>query len=171
MAAPNWVLTLSYWLHMIATVVWIGGLAALTLFVLPAAKRTLQSQPYTALLDKLQNRLQSIGWFSLAVLVVTGMFQLSSSPSYKGFLIIQNPWAWAILLKHLVIGVMIVISAYLSWGLYPELGRLSLLQSKGALNNNSLLERLQYRQLIFMRINLAIGVVILALTALARTSS
>jgi uncharacterized membrane protein len=170
MTAPNWVLTLSYWLHMIATVVWIGGLAALTLFVSPAAKRTLQSQPYTVLLDKIQNRLHSIGWFCLAVLVVTGMFQLSSSPSYKGFLVVQNQWAWAILLKHLVIGLMVAISAYLSWGLSPELTRLALLQSKGALKNNSLLERLQNRQIIFMRINLAIGVVILALTAWARTS-
>jgi uncharacterized membrane protein len=77
---------------MIATVVCVGGLAALTLFVLAAARRTLQSLPYSVFLNKIQNRLQSIGWFSLAVLVVTGMFQLSSSPSYQGFLVIQNQW-------------------------------------------------------------------------------
>jgi hypothetical protein len=66
---------------------------------------------------------------------------------------------------------MVEISAYLSWGLSPGLARLTLLQSKGVLKNNGLLERLQNRQLFFMRINLVIGVVILALTAWARTSS
>ncbi len=171
MTAPSWVLLLSYWLHMIATVVWIGGLAALTLFVLPAARRTLQPQYYAVLLEKIQSRLQSIGWFSLAVLAVTGMFQLSSSPSYKGLLVIQNQWAWAILLKHLVIVVMITISAYLSWILSPNLARLTLLKTRGALKNDSQLEALQNRQLIIMRINLAIGIIILALTAWARTSS
>ena len=171
MTAPGWVLLLSYWLHMIATVVWIGGLAALTLFVLPAAHKTLQSQHYSVFLDKIQTQLQSIGWFSLALLAVTGMFQLSSSPFYKGFLVIQNQWAWAILLKHLIIVIMVTISAYLSWGLSPNLARLTLMQTRGALKNNGLLERLQNRQLIFMRINLAAGLVILALTAWARTSS
>jgi uncharacterized membrane protein len=170
MTAPGWVLALSYWLHMIATVVWIGGLAALTLFVLPAARRILQSQHYSLFLEKIQNRLQSMGWFCLVVLAVTGLFQLSSSPSYKGFLVIQSPWAWAILLKHVVIVVMVAISAYLSWALSPNLARLTLLQVQGVSKNDVLLDRLQNRQLILMRINLAIGVVILALTAWARTS-
>ncbi|MDR3574816.1 MAG: CopD family protein [Anaerolineaceae bacterium] len=170
MTAPGWVLLLSYWLHMIATIVWIGGLAALTLYVLPTAQRELQSQSYSEFLEKIQNRLQSIGWFSLVILAVTGLFQLSSSPAYKGFLVIQTQWAWAILLKHLVIVIMVAISAYVSLWLSPNVARLTFLQTKRALKNNGLLERLQSRQLIFMRINLAIGVIILALTAWARTS-
>ena len=31
MSIPFWALSLTYWLHMLATVVWIGGLAALAL--------------------------------------------------------------------------------------------------------------------------------------------
>ena len=34
---PTWVLALSYWLHLIATIVWVGGLALMALVVWPAA--------------------------------------------------------------------------------------------------------------------------------------
>ena len=30
-ATPSWIITILYWLHMLATVIWIGGLAGLLL--------------------------------------------------------------------------------------------------------------------------------------------
>lgn len=38
---PAWALALSFWLHLLATVAWIGGLAAIALLVLPSARRSL----------------------------------------------------------------------------------------------------------------------------------
>src|SRR5512146_1974671 len=105
-AAPTLGITIAYWLHMLATVIWVGGLAALSLFVLPSARKVLDPSAYGALLTQLQSRLQPVGWFSLAVLTVTGLFQMSDNPFYKGFLAISNSWAMAILIKHLVVGGM-----------------------------------------------------------------
>ena len=96
-AEPQLVLSLMYWLHMIGTVVWIGSLASLALLVLPAARRTLSPAQADTLLAQVQARLLSTGWFSLALLTGTGLFQMSSNPNYQGFLAIANTWAVAIL--------------------------------------------------------------------------
>jgi len=169
-ATPPWIITVLYWLHMLATVVWIGGLAALSLFVLPAARSALTSEHYTAFLLRLDARLQRLGWFCLVVLVGTGMFQMSAHPRYEGLLAITSPWASAILIKHLVIGVMVVLSAYLTWGLLPALNRMALLRQAGKLGDTTRFEALQRRETWLLRANLVIAVVILFLTALARTS-
>lgn len=169
-SAPAWALTLAYWLHMLATVVWIGGLAVLALVVIPAARKTIPGETYAAFLGQVQNRLQSIGWFSLAVLAVTGMFQMSSSPFYEGFLAIQNTWSWAILIKHLAIGVMVLFSIYATWGITPALRRLALLQSAGKQVDAAALARLHAREDLLLKLNLAVSVIVLALTAIARSA-
>src|SRR3990172_11222963 len=110
---PTWALSMAYWLHMLATVVWLGGLAALILFVLPTARRNLEAQAYSRLVEKAQRRLDPLAWLSVVVLVGTGLFQMSASPNYEGYLAIRNRWAAAILIKHLVFFGMVAVSAYL----------------------------------------------------------
>ena len=164
----DWGLSIAYWLHMLATVIWIGGLTTLALLVLPAAQRALQSQAYATLLAEIQKRLDPLGWFCLAILMGTGLFQMSSNPNYQGFLAIDNRWALAILVKHGVFILMVAACAYLTWGLLPELRRLALRQAQG--QDVTGMARLQRRNLLLLRINLALAVLILALTALARVS-
>ena len=67
MDTPIWALSIAYWFHMLATVFWIGGLAVLSLLILPAARKTLDAQSYAALLDEFRRRLDSLGWFSIVV--------------------------------------------------------------------------------------------------------
>ncbi len=169
-ATPTWVLTFAYWFHMLATVVWIGGLAALSLFVLPAARRAMQAESYAAFLAQANARLQSLGWFSLSILVVTGLFQMSANRSYEGFLAIHNNWARAILAKHLLIGLMVLVSAYLTWFLHPNYQRLVLRQSKGLSTNSAQLQALQRRETVLLRLTLGISILVLVFTAIARVS-
>lgn len=169
-AIPVLGLTVAYWLHMLATVVWIGCLASMAVVVLPAARSALDQSGYRALLAQLQSRLQPISWFCLIVLGVTGMFQMSSNPSYEGLLAITNDWATAILIKHLVIGLMMMISGYLTWGVLPALRRHALLQAMQNINNESDLKRLEQREKFLLNINLLLSVAVLALTAWARAA-
>ncbi len=164
------VLTIVYWLHMLATVVWIGGLAGVSIFVLPAARRTLDAKAYGALLTHMGSRLQQVGWFSLGVLVGTGMFQMSASPFYKGFLAITNNWAIAILTKHLVVGLMVLVSGYVTWGLLPRLQRMALLLAAGRPVSDEQVRGLQNQETWMLRLNLALSVLVLLLTAWARSS-
>jgi uncharacterized membrane protein len=166
MISPDWGLSIAYWLHMLATVVWLGALAALALVVLPAARRTLDSSAFAALLNSLQKRIDPLGWFCLAVLAGTGMFQMSSNPNYEGFLVVDSSWGVAILIKHLAFGVMITASAYMTWFLMPELRRNALRQSQGQVTDSAL----ERRSMRLMNLNLILALIILALTAIARVS-
>jgi uncharacterized membrane protein len=173
---PLLALSLTYWLHMLATVVWLGGLAALSIFVVPSAQGSLESSAYSRLLEAIQRRLDPLGWLCLAVLVGTGLFQMSANPNYQGFLAVNNRWAVAILTKHLVFFVMTALSAYLTWGLLPALRRAALRQSR--INEDRLvnpenvtqMQRLKRREAQLLRLNLFLGVIVLALTAIARSS-
>lgn len=171
MHIPPWGLSIAYWLHMLATVIWIGGLAALGLFVLPAARRALDEPAYAAFLSALQTRFDPLSWFSLTLLAATGMFQMSANPNYNGFLAVDTAWAYAILVKHLLFFGMTGLSAYLTWGLLPQLRRLALRRAKTGDLPAAEAARLERQQLRLMQLNLALGIVILALTAIARSAS
>jgi len=153
---------------MLATVVWIGSLAAISLLILPVARRTLDARAFSAFLGGLQQRLDPLAWLSLVVLLGTGMFQMSASPHYSGFLAIRGQWAIAILTKHVVFLGMMALSAYVTWGLLPELRRVALRQASG--QNVPEAEKLLQREISLMRLNLILGVIILALTAIARAA-
>ncbi len=170
MPIPHWALLVSFWLHMLATVVWIGGLVAMAVLVLPTARKTLSAEAYSAFLGPLQQRLQWLGWMSLAVLTATGMFQMSASPNYEGVLAIANPWALAILIKHIAIGGMVLVSAYLTWGLGPELRRLALRQAQKASVSPEELATIRRKEQSMFWINLGLAIVVLALTAWARSA-
>jgi uncharacterized membrane protein len=158
---------------MLATVAWIGGLASLSLLVLPAGRRTLAAADYARFLSGLQRRLDPLGWLSLAVLTGTGLFQMSGNPNYHGFLSIENRWAVAILLKHIVFLGMTGVSVYLTWGLLPRLQRLALRQAARRADpaaEDLQSQGLQRQETLLLRLNLALAVLVLALTAIARAS-
>jgi uncharacterized membrane protein len=163
-------LTIIYGLHMLATVAWVGGLAAFAIIILPAAEKGLPAERYHPFIARASHRLQQTGWFSLAVLIVTGMFQMSAHPQYEGFLAINNTWSLAIFVKHIVIGAMVVVSAYTTWVLNPAYQRLALLSAKGLPVDEELLARMKHREVVALRLMLMIAVIVLALTALARVS-
>ena len=164
---PSWVLALIYWLHMLATVTWIGSLAAINLLVLPASQRTLKLVDQLSFISALQKRLEPIAWFSIGLLVVTGLFQMSTSPHYDGFLSLSTQWSMAILIKHGLGVVMVVVSAIQTWEVIPAIHR-TLMKKESA--NAEELARLQRREVILLRMNLIFSTLILGATAFARAS-
>jgi uncharacterized membrane protein len=167
---PAWVLSIAYWLHMLATVTWLGGLSAMAFLMLPALRRSLNADNTSVFPNQLQNRLNRLGWISLVVLSATGMFQMSSHPQYQGFLAIENNWATAIFIKHVVISLMVVVSAYLTWGVMPALNRLVLKRAAGKPVDAELAARLERQEQRLMWISLGFAVIVLALTAWARAA-
>jgi uncharacterized membrane protein len=161
-------LAAAYWLHMLATVSWIGGLVSLALIVIPAAQRTLDAGAYAQFLGRVQERLQQVGWMSLMVLGATGMFQMSANPNYGGFLAIENRWATAILAKHAAVLLMVVVSAYVTWGLFPQLKRTAILRAAKKPVDEDAEKQLLARERLMLRLNLVLAVIVLALTAWAR---
>jgi uncharacterized membrane protein len=167
---PALFLAAAYWLHMLATVAWLGGLSALALIVLPSAQKSLDAAAYSKLLGRIQERLQLVGWLSLSILGATGMFQMSANPHYNGFLAIDNPWAVAMFAKHMAVLVMVVASAYGTWGLLPALRRLALLRAAGKPAGETEVARLARREKLLLSVNLVLSILVLALTAWARSA-
>src|SRR5512142_761380 len=97
-APPTWALALTFWLHLFATVTWVGSLAGVSLLVLPAMQRSLESETQLVFIEALQKRLEPIDWFSMSLLLLTCLFQMSVNPHYDGLLATSTQWSIAILI-------------------------------------------------------------------------
>lgn len=166
---PTWAIAFVFWLHMLATVTWLGGLAAIAILVLPTAKRVLKPADQLAFLEGIQKRLEPLAWFSLATLVATGLFQLSINPHYDGFLSTTGQWSLAILTKHIMVVLMIVVSAIQTWEVLPAIRRGLLRIEKGQASEEEV-KRLQKQEILLLRLNIGLSILILAATAFARAS-
>ena len=164
---PSWVMAIFFWLHMLATVTWIGSLAAINLLVLPASQRTLKLADQLSFIAALQKRLEPLAWFSMGLLVVTGLFQMSANPHYDGFLSTSTQWSLAILVKHSLSAIMAVVSAVQTWEVLPAIHR-TLMKKETAKADE--LARLQRREVILLRTNLLLSALILGATAFARAA-
>ena len=166
---PTWALALVFWLHLLATVAWLGGLAALAILVLPVAKHVLKPADQLAFIEGIQRRLEPMAWFSLSILIATGLFQLSVNPHYNGFLSTTGQWSLAILTKHTLVVIMIVVSAIQTWEVLPAIRRGLIRIEKGKMDAAEVI-RLQKRETLLLRLNIGLSILILAATAFARAS-
>ncbi|NWF64574.1 MAG: CopD family protein [Chloroflexi bacterium] len=168
MPAPSTtVLAIIYWVHMLATVVWIGSLAAINLLFLPAATQTLKLADQLSLVTALQKRLEPLAWFCMGVLVVTGLFQMSASEHYDGFVSVSSQWSLSILIKHGFALLMVVVSAIQTWETLPAIQRILLKKDKV---DEAELSKLQKSETLLLRVNLLLSALILGATAFARVS-
>ena len=91
-------LAISQFFHLLATVVWVGGLVILAVLVWPESRRTMAESPALySFLSRLRQRFLPLTHLSLAVLLVTGLFQMTANPNYEGVLQFANEWSQVIL--------------------------------------------------------------------------
>jgi len=165
---PTWALALTYWLHLLATVTWVGSLAGISFLVLPAMKRSLAPDTQLVFIEAMQKRLEPIAWFSMSLLLLTGLFQMSINPHYDGFLCTSTQWWLAILIKHLLGIIMVVVSAIQTWEVIPAIRR-AIVKSKKTKDADEL-EVLRRREVLLLRMNFGLSILILLATAFARAS-
>jgi uncharacterized membrane protein len=164
------VLTAAYWLHMAATVVWIGGLFYQSALLYPLLAKASWTAETIGLMDRLRMRFNPLSWLSLVILIGTGLTQMAGNPNYGGLLVLQNRWSQAMLVKHIAVASMTFVAAYQTWILQPRLTHALLRQTR---EEEQLLEStLQSTRRIgrSIRLNLGLGFLVLALTAIARTA-
>lgn len=158
-------LALSLFVHLIATVVWIGGLLVTVLLVWPEMNRVLEQQPALyRLLTRLRQRFFPVSHLSLVALIVTGLFQMTASPFYDGFMTFDNAWSQIMLAKHILIVLMVIVGLLLQYGVAPALERVSLLREKEK-GDPQEQQQLRRREVILTWMNVALGVLVLALSA------
>jgi uncharacterized membrane protein len=94
-------IALSYWLHALATVVFLGHFVLLAVLYLPA----LADNP--AALSTISKRSRWWLYASLLVFILTGVYLMFVDPGYLGIGNFNNFWSVMMLVKHLLIVGMI----------------------------------------------------------------
>jgi len=162
-------LAISLFFHLVATAVWIGGLLLTVILVLPETRRAMGKSPaLLELLTRIRQRMTPLFNLSLAVLVTTGMFQMSLDSNYDGVLQITNEWSRVMLMKHIAIVGLVVVGVLLQFGVAPALERTALLVERGK-GDAALLTRLRRREALLSWVSAALGVLVLAFSAWAGT--
>jgi uncharacterized membrane protein len=164
---PTWAIALTYWLHLLATVAWVGSIVATSILFLPAANKALKPVDHLALIDAMQKRLEPIAWFCMSLLLLTGLFQMSINPHYDGFVSTSTQWSLAILIKHILGIFMVVASAIQTWEVIPAIRRILINKKKA---DEAQVIQLQKRETLLLRINFGLSILILLATAFARAS-
>lgn len=126
------VLAISLFFHILATAIWIGGILLITALVFPEINRALADQPaLRQLLLRIRSRFAQISNLALAVLIVTGLLQMTADPHYDGLLQLDNEWSRVLLIKHILILLMALAGLWLQFAVAPALERASLLLQRG----------------------------------------
>ena len=104
------VLSLSHFFHLLATVVWIGGIFMVLLVILPGAKTSLESPPMTGkLMKEITRRLTPMVNISILVLIITGPIIGHLGKNMTNPLQFYNHWTPIMGVKHLLVLSMVVI--------------------------------------------------------------
>ena len=161
---PFWALALSYWLHLLATVVWLGGLTLMALVAWPAVRSQVMTFEQWAVLRR---RFAPWANISLVVLWITGFLQMTADSNYEGFLVVRTLWAQAILIKHLAIFAMMGFALYIQWRIHPALERVNLLAEKKPELAQAERQSLAQQEIRLLRLNLICAAAVLLFTAIA----
>ncbi len=140
------------WVHVLAAIVWVGGMVFLVMVVAPYARK-LPAEQRREIFEQLGRRFSTLSWGCIAVLLVTGIGNLIErglewSPAF----------ARALGVKLLLIGVMVLLAAFHDFVLGP---RSAALAADPARANEAQAARV--RASWIARINLALALVVLLL--------
>jgi uncharacterized membrane protein len=143
----------SYWLHAMATVIFIGHYVLLAGIYLPAL--SIDGKALSAI-SKL-----SRWWMyaSLVIFMITGIYLTFVDPNYQGIGNFTNFWAVMMLVKHLLILVMIGLGFW-----YNAILRVGPMMS----SNNPEQAIARFRN--YVNVMAVCGVLVLLLTALAQVN-
>lgn len=152
MAMSQILVSVSYWLHTVATVIFIGHFVLLAVLYLPAL-----ADDGTAL-SRISRRSRYWLYASLIVFAVTGIYLTIVDPNYAGIGNFDNFWAIMMLVKHILILVMIALGFW-----HNAILRVGPMMIS---NNNSELGVARFRN--HVNVMAICGVLVLLFTALAQ---
>lgn len=157
------VLSLSHFFHLLATVVWIGGIFMVLLVILPSARATLEPPAMGGLMKEITGKFTLLANASILVMVITGVIIAVYKEKFGGFLHVGDFWNGALVFKHLLVAVMIIIHFYRGLVLAPRIGGLSA-QAAGSPSLPSQIAGLQRFSLNLVKVNFVLGMIVLLVT-------
>jgi uncharacterized membrane protein len=118
----QWIVSLSHFLHMSGTVVWIGGIGMTLLVILPGSKTALESAPLVGkLMKEIGQRFTPPANMSILILIISGFILLYANRNSTSFGDLLNSWNILVLSKLAVVAVMVCIHFYRGLVLHPKI--------------------------------------------------
>ena len=154
----NILVSLSYWLHSLATVVFIGHYLLLALIYLPALSKQESINNAGVVLSTFSKRSRVWLYGSLLIFLITGTYLTFVDQNYLGIGNFGNPWAILMLVKHILILGMVGMGFW-----YNALMRVGPLMSSNTGATQAISRFRQYSNLMAI-----IGALVLLLTAISQ---
>ncbi|GAB1422024.1 hypothetical protein MASR2M15_22310 [Anaerolineales bacterium] len=160
---------LSLFVHILSTLIWIGGLWLTILLVWPELRRALENKDaFYQLLSRWRKRFFAVSNLCLVALIATGLFQMTADPYYNGFIQFDNDWSKVMLAKHGLIVLMAIAGLVLQFIVVPSLERQSILLQKDG-NNKTEWQRLRRQEIILTWLSAILGFFVVGLSVWAAT--
>lgn len=156
------VLTLSHFLHLLATTLWVGGILMILAVTLPSAQATLTPAAMTGkLMGEISMRFSWLANISIATLAGTGIAIYWVDDKFTTVMDLNNSWNIVILFKIICFSLMMVIHLYRNLVLNRKI------INSSTIGNEQETAKLKGLSLNLVRTNCALGLVILLLAAIA----
>ena len=153
------VLTVSFmWLHLLATIIWLGGIAFILLITIPAARNVLRGEA-GGLMGEVSRRFTPLANSSIFLLLLTGIFLMAINGNISAELL-RGGQGTAMLLKILLFLLMAGVHFYRGKVLAPRIAKTQPEEEK---------TRLQKLSLSLVWLNLGSGLAVLLLSAFVAT--
>jgi len=151
----TFLVALSTWLHVLATIVMIGYFLFTTLIYLPVFERRMKAPDLRDLLEQVSARLRPFFGGSLLIFLVTGTHLMLINEKYLGLgSFFGNSWSTLIVIKHVLVLPFLVLAVFSERAYLSQISD----QKPQALK--------QFRWAV--NINAVLGLVILLLTSIAQ---
>jgi uncharacterized membrane protein len=150
------ILAAASWLHLIATVIWIGGIAFILFIAMPSARQVMGADA-GKLMGEVSKRFTPVANYSIAILVLTGAVMAVLNNRFSSSAIPENNWIIVLAVKHILVLTMIVIHFYRGRILAPKIMKMEPEPRKVALQNLSI---------NLVKANFGLGLMVLLLSAI-----
>ena len=127
----------SYWLHLIATVIWIGGITFILFIAIPSAKQVLGVEA-GKLMGEISKRFTPVANYSIILLIVTGAVLTAVNKQFSGIGNFGNSWSLGLIVKHVLVLGMFGVHFYRGLVLAPNIARTESATEKASLQKLSL---------------------------------
>ena len=105
------ILILAYWLHICATVIWIGGIFFILFVTIPSTS-LISPEDKKAIMGDTAKRFTSFANISIVIIVLSGIVLNILNNKYAGLGNFYNTWSIILTVKLLVVLLMILVHLY-----------------------------------------------------------
>jgi len=150
--------TFVHWLHLAASMVWLGGMAFVAVVLNPVLRSELAPSVRLPLVKVVGLRFKWVEWACLAILLASGLYKLGRMGWWSPFSI--EGYGPVLILKLLFVGAMVVLSFLHTFVWGPRLGEPS--------PSSEAASALGQRVVFWARVNLVLGFAVVLCGALLR---